>query len=86
MTAPPRPDRPSPGLLTVRVRPSARRAKVEKLGPGEFKVHVTAPPEKGRANDEVLEALAAQLGLPASRLRLVRGAASRIKIVAIEGN
>jgi uncharacterized protein YggU (UPF0235/DUF167 family) len=34
----------------------------------------------------VLEALAAQLGLPASRLRLVRGAASRIKIVAIEGN
>jgi uncharacterized protein len=73
-------------LVSVRVHPSARRAKIEKLGPREYKVHVTAPPEKGRANREVLEALASHLGIPVSRLRLVRGAASRIKIVAVEGD
>ena len=72
-----------PALLSVRVHPSARRAKVEELGPREYKVHVTAPPEKGRANQEVLEALASHLDIPVSRLRLVRGAASRIKTVAV---
>jgi len=79
-----RDNKPAPALLTVRVHPSARRAGVEKLGPREYKVHVTAPPEKGRANREVLEALAAHLEIPISRLRLVRGAASRIKIVAVD--
>lgn len=70
-------------LLSVRVHPSARRAKVEVLGPGAYKVHVAAPPEKGRANQEVLAALATHLGVPVSRLRLVRGASSRIKVVAV---
>jgi uncharacterized protein YggU (UPF0235/DUF167 family) len=84
MTAGGRNDKPAPALLSVRVHPSARRAKVEKLGPREYKVHVTAPPEQGRANRAVLESLAAHLGLPVSRLRLVRGAASRIKIIAVD--
>ena len=84
MTAGGRQDGSAPALLTVRVHPSARRTKVEELGPRDFKVHVTAPPEKGRANQEVLEALASNLGIPVSRLRLVRGAASRIKIVAVD--
>jgi len=83
MTAVSRKDGSAPVFLSVRVHPAARRAKVEKLGPREYKVHVTAPPEKGRANREVLEALASHLGLPVSRLRLVRGTASRIKTVAV---
>jgi uncharacterized protein len=86
MTAPSSQAGPPPALLSVRVHPSARRAKLEELGPREFKVHVTAPPDKGRANQEVLEALASHLGIPVSRLRLVRGAASRNKLVAVEGN
>ena len=77
-------DTPAPALLTVRVHPSARRAGIEKLGPREYKIHVTAPPEKGRANRAVIETLAAHLGIPVSRLRLVRGAAARIKIVAVD--
>ncbi len=68
----------------MRVHPGARRARVEKLGEHEYKVHVAAPPEKGRANEAMLAALADHLGVPVSRLRLVRGAASRIKTVAVE--
>ncbi len=86
MTAPGPPDASKLALLSVRVHPSARRVKVEKLGPGDYKVHVTAPPEKGKANTAVLEALASYLEIPVSRLRLVRGAASRIKIISVEGN
>ena len=71
-------------ILTVRAHPGSRVAKVEKLGEGEYRVHVLAPPEKGEANREVVAALAAHIGLPASRLRIIRGEKSRIKLIALE--
>ena len=71
-------------LLTIRVHPGSRQAGIEKLGEGEYKVHVVAPPEKGEANREVRAALADYFGLPVSRIRLVRGEKSRIKLVALE--
>jgi uncharacterized protein (TIGR00251 family) len=71
-------------LLTVRAQPGSRTARVEKLGEGEYKVHVLAPPEKGEANREVVAALANYFGLSASRIRIVRGERSRIKLVALE--
>ena len=71
-------------LLTVRAHPGSRTIKVEKLGEGEYKVHVLAPPEKGEANREVVPALADHFDLPPSRLRIVRGERSRIKLVALE--
>jgi uncharacterized protein (TIGR00251 family) len=71
-------------LLTIRAHPGSRVARVEKLGEGEYKVHVPAPPEKGEANREVVAALADYFGLPASRIRIVRGERSRIKLVALE--
>lgn len=40
------------------------------------KVQVAAPPERGRANDELLRVLAAALGVPVRDVRLVRGASS----------
>jgi uncharacterized protein YggU (UPF0235/DUF167 family) len=46
---------------------------------------VTAPPERGRANDEVLELLAAALDVRPRQLRLVAGASSRDKIVELDG-
>jgi hypothetical protein len=71
-------------LLTIRAYPGARQAGVEKLSEGEYKVHVVAPPEKGQANREVVAVLADYFGLPASRIRIVRGEKSKIKRVALE--
>jgi hypothetical protein len=71
-------------LLTVRAHPGSREAKVEKLGEGEYKVYVLAPPEKGEANREVVAALADYFRLPASRLRIIRGEKSRVKLIALE--
>lgn len=76
--------KPRKRLLTIRVHPGSRQAGIEKLGEGEYKVHVLAPPEKGEANREVAAVLADYFGLPASRIRIVRGEKSRIKLVAVE--
>jgi uncharacterized protein YggU (UPF0235/DUF167 family) len=44
-----------------------------------------APPTEGRANEELLELLAKELGLPKSRLFLLRGAKSRNKEIEVIG-
>jgi hypothetical protein len=71
-------------IITVRVHPSSRKAKIEALGALDLKVHVVSPAEKGEANKEVIAALAAHFGLPASRVRIIRGEKSRIKLIALE--
>jgi len=75
---------PRKRLLTIRAHPGSRQAGIEKIGEGEYKVHVVAPPEKGQANREIVAALADYFGLPASRIRIVRGEKSRVKLVALE--
>ena len=50
-----------------------------------WKLRVAAAPERGKANDAVLELLAETLQLPRSRIALVSGAASRDKIVELAG-
>ncbi len=71
-------------IVTVRVHPSSKRAKIEELAENDFKMHVLSPPEKGEANKEVIAALAARFGLPLSRVRIIRGEKSRMKLVALE--
>ena len=45
---------------------------------------MTAPPADGRANQAVVELLAAALGLPRASIALVSGAASRDKLLRVE--
>jgi uncharacterized protein YggU (UPF0235/DUF167 family) len=71
-------------VINVRVHPAARKAKVEKLGPTDYKVHVLAPPERGEANREVRAALARHFEIPASRIRILRGETSRLKLVGLD--
>lgn len=46
---------------------------------------MTAPPERGKANQATLDLLAESLGLPAADLRLVSGHGSRDKTVEVAG-
>lgn len=71
-------------ILAVKVQPKSSRPGVEKLSEREFRVRVRSAPERGRANREMIELLAGFLGVPASRLSLVRGASSSLKWVELE--
>ncbi|MWD26840.1 DUF167 domain-containing protein [Aquicoccus sp. SCR17] len=68
--------------IAVRVTPRASRNAVEAEG-GTIRVRVTAPPEDGKANVAVQKLLAKALGLPKSRLVLVRGATARDKVFRV---
>ena len=49
-------------------------------------VRVRAVPENGKANDALVRLIANKAGVPPSRARLVAGAKSRLKQVAILGD
>lgn len=66
----------------MRVTPGARTEGVE-LGEGRVEMKVRAKPHEGAANDAVLALLADALGIATSRLRMLRGATSRDKLVQI---
>jgi len=52
---------------------------------GTLKVAVTAPPDKGRANEAIVEVLAEALGLKRSQIELVSGPTSRQKKFLLRG-
>ena len=72
------------GRLALRVTPGARVESVE-LGDGRVLVKVRVKPEDGKANAAVLDLLADALGIATSRLRLLRGATGRDKLVQLDG-
>jgi uncharacterized protein (TIGR00251 family) len=74
-----------PFLLRVRLTPRASRSQIDGWDGDLLRVRVAAPPVEGRANDALLRLLAEALGVPPSRLRLVRGRTSREKVVAVQG-
>jgi len=71
--------------LQIRVRPRAGRNTIEIGDDGQVTVRVTAAPERGRANEAVVELLAKKLGVSKSSVTLVRGITSRDKVVRIDG-
>lgn len=71
------------GRLALRVTPGARVESVE-LGDGKLLVKVRVKPEDGKANQAVIDLLAQALGTATSRLRLLRGATGRDKLVQLD--
>jgi uncharacterized protein (TIGR00251 family) len=71
--------------LRVRVVPGAKKPGLAGRYGNAWKVRVSAPAERGAANDAVLELLAAALGVRLRDVRLVSGHASRDKIVELAG-
>ena len=69
--------------ITVKAKPNAREEKVEKIDDQNFVVSVTEPPEKGKANDAIRNALAVYFKIGSSRVKIVSGYSSRNKIIEI---
>jgi uncharacterized protein (TIGR00251 family) len=73
------------GRIAVRVTPRSGRDEIAGERNGALLVRVTAPPVEGKANGAVRKLLAKLLGIPPSRVSVVRGSASRNKLVEVEG-
>lgn len=72
-------------ILKVKVSPGAKRNQIKGVDAGVLKVAVTAPPEKGKANEAVVELLADYFGRPRREVSILRGHTSRSKTVMLAG-
>jgi len=71
--------------ITIKAHPRAKRSGVAgRLGEA-WKLDLAAPPAEGKANEECVRFLAELAGVPRSRVRVVTGAASRTKVIEVEG-
>jgi uncharacterized protein (TIGR00251 family) len=69
--------------ITIHTKPRARENKIEWIDAETAKISVTAPAEKGKANEAVLEILARELGIAKSFIEITRGKTTRIKQIQI---
>jgi uncharacterized protein YggU (UPF0235/DUF167 family) len=70
------------GRVAVKVTPGARIEALE-ISDGKLLAKVRAKPKDGEATEAVLELIADALGVARSRVTLLRGAASREKLVRL---
>ncbi|MEA2824753.1 MAG: uncharacterized protein QOF03_1235 [Alphaproteobacteria bacterium] len=73
----------------VRLTPKGGRDAIEGWiqgpdGKRYLKARVSAPPEDGRANEALVRLIAKALGVGATRVHIVSGGASRMKIIEAE--
>ena len=71
--------------ITLKVQPRAKVTRIAGKMEHAHRLQLAAPPVDGKANDECIAFLADVAGVPKSRVRIVSGLASRMKIVEIDG-
>ena len=71
--------------FAVHVQPRAKRTEVAGMHGGAVKIRLAAPPVDGAANDALRRFLAERLCVPRAAVRVVAGAASRDKLIEVDG-
>ncbi|MFQ6618278.1 MAG: DUF167 domain-containing protein [Fidelibacterota bacterium] len=69
--------------IFVKVVPNSKKASIEKLDDGNFRVRVDRPPSEGKANDRLRQILAEYFDVPPSRVSIIKGHRGRNKIIEI---
>ncbi len=76
---------PEGAILPVLAHAGARRNAILGERAGALRVAVTAPPERGKANEAIQAVLAEALGLKPGRISLIAGTTSRQKRFLLQG-
>ena len=72
-------------MLRVKVIPRATRTELSgRMADGTLKVRVAAPPERGKANEELCAFLAKHYGVPGGSVTVVSGHTAPLKLVRVE--
>lgn len=71
-------------VLTVRVKPNARMQKATCLDDGSWLLHLKAPPQDGKANEELITLMAKTLSVTKAQVHIKSGQTARIKRVEID--
>ncbi|MHB8105234.1 MAG: DUF167 domain-containing protein [Dehalococcoidales bacterium] len=71
--------------LSVKITPNAGRNEIVGVKDGVLQVKIAAPPDKGKANKELIDFLAERLQVRKSDVLIIKGQTGRHKTIIIEG-
>lgn len=71
-------------FLMVKVIPNSHKNFLEGYQEGVLKVRIQTAPEKGKANEKLVEFLAESLHIPKKQIRIISGQTSRFKRLEIQ--
>lgn len=69
--------------ITAKVIPNASKSEIISINNNEFKIKVQTPPEDGKANKEVIKLLAKHFNTSKSKIKIISGKTTRLKIIEI---
>jgi len=69
--------------IAVIVKPKARKPEIVKISFENYRIAVREPAQNGQANEAAINLLSEHLGIPKSKLKLVRGVSSRHKLIEV---
>jgi uncharacterized protein YggU (UPF0235/DUF167 family) len=72
-----------PSKIWVKVKAQAREESITQLSAANYQVSVSAPREKGKANQAVIVLLAEYFSVPKSQIKILCGYGAKIKLVEI---
>jgi uncharacterized protein (TIGR00251 family) len=74
-------------ILTLKIRikakPNSKLEGIKKLDENYYEVRVSVPPEKGKANERIIELLSKYYNIPKSKISIIKGNTNREKIIYI---
>jgi uncharacterized protein (TIGR00251 family) len=71
-------------IFCVKVTPSCGRDALTGIQNGMLKIKLSAAPEKGKANQALIEFLADTLGIKKKFIMIISGLTSKVKQIAVE--
>ena len=71
--------------ISVKIQPGASRNEVLGLQNDVLRIKIAAPPEKGKANKELVDFLSERLDIARAVIEIVSGYTSRQKVIAVKG-
>lgn len=71
-------------IIRVRAKPRSKKEYVKEIEEGFYEVAVSEAPEEGKANNRIIELMAIHFGVPKSKLRIIKGERSRLKLLSID--
>ena len=71
--------------IAFKVIPNAGKDEIVGFAQGIWRVKIVAPPDKGKANKELIEFLSKTLRIKKGQVTILKGLTSHNKIVAVEG-
>ncbi len=72
--------------IKLYIMPGAAETRVEGIYQDRIKIRISAPPEEGKANKELIKFIGGILSVPKTRISIVLGKISNYKEIQINGS